>query len=59
MLNIPLSKRFTVSLLPKTEILLGLKINEVLIYKQEDPENPEDHYLLSIGIGIAQIGILL
>ena len=59
MFSISLGSRMSINVLPKEEILVGIKVNQAYVFKTEDQEKPDQHYLLAIGLGIFQIGILI
>lgn len=59
MYSISLGTRISVNVLPKSEVLLGLKVNEAYVLKSEDQEEPDKHHLLVIGMLFFQIGILI
>lgn len=59
MYSISLGTRVSVNLLPKAEVLLGLKINEAFVFKSEEQEEPDKHHLFVIGLLFVQVGILV
>ena len=59
MFSISLGSRMSISVLPKEEVLIGIKLNKAYVFKTEDQEEPDQHYILVIGAGIFQIGILI